>query len=714
MSQIRFSANNIFHDNAAAYGVDKSIMKGRATESVTLFGYELIDDSLSFTAFLQTMKSNPGIIVPPGLTATLYDGDGAYIRAKRFGKSYTADFGTGFVNYEYQSVIGRLDSMSPHNGGLYKGNKTVGDVLAEIFDGFSLATVTVAQSVANILLYGRLKRASRRNNLAEILIATGAALTYDSSGNIIIGFLGTSPINNIDLSYSGSVSIECRETYKSVEVTEHGFYELPGDEVKTLFDNTDSLPSASSVLVEFQDPCYDLQTTGTLTIDQISGQDDANCNYAVVSGIGTLTGKVYTHTTKIISQTASNSGVAVRTLDDVQIVTLVNSQYVAQRMANFYKRNEYVNFETVLNADIKPGARVRFGTGISLLSYTGYIESLNYNLNPRKTRASVKLLTGWMPGPFGSNITTFELLTGSGTWTKPANLVGDVTAILIGGGKGGTGGQGGQGGTGSDNRTVTAGGVGGSKGQGGTGGKVLQVTFSPTGSISYSCGTGGVGGTGGAKGYTDLNNVHHPAEAGAVGDLGTDGADGTDTTFGSYSSATGSVMAQGIQNILNGEIYALPGNDGPYAGADGGDSGEPGNDVPAQAGGDVDGYIGGVGGTNAINEPRARGAGGGGGGGAANGANGASGQNGSILDNPPWTETPGKGGDGADASLIPSVGNIGQGGAGGCGGGGGGASGANYNNDGTGYAGADGGNGSDGQKGFDGGILLLYTVNSQS
>ena len=720
MAQIKLTSTNIYHDNAAAYGVNKSIMKGSATETIALFGYELLDDSFSFTGFEQTVKNNPGIVpAVPVAPAVIYDGDGAYIRAKRWLRDVSVEFDTGLVTYTGKTIVGMIASMSKHNGGLYIGDKTAGDVIAEIFDGVPSLTYSVSADVAAIPLYGRLKRASRRDNLAEILIATGAALTYDADGNILICFLQVPPFQKVKNVYLGSVSIENAETYKNVSVTEHGFYELPTDETRTLFDNTDSLTPASSVLVEFQEPCYDLQTTGTLTIDQIGGVDDANCNYAVVSGQGTLTGKVYTHTTREVIKAVSNGSTKVRTMSDVQLVTMVNSQYVAERMANFYKQKTRVRLDCVLDENIKPGKRILFEkSGSLLVSYTGYIESISYNLNPRKTRATVKMLQNWTPGPFGSNITTYEILTGSGTWSKPANLVGDVTAILIGGGQGGTGGQGGQGGTGSDNQTTSAGGTGGAVGAGGSAGKVLQVTFTPGASYSYSTGAGGAGGSGGAggaggaKGHEGIG-THIPAQAGAAGALGTAGTAGGNTTFGSYSSANGSVPVSGVQNILTGDVYALNGAAGTYAGGDGGSSGDPAYATAAQAGASVAGYAGGSPGTNAQKTTGTiRGAGGGGGGGAAYVNNGANGQNG-VIDGA-FNENPGKGGDGADALLLETVGTYGQGGAGGNGGGAGAGSGATYSQDGRGYDGGNGGKGSDGQDGFDGAVVLLYTINSQA
>ena len=224
MAQIKVSSMT-FHDNAAAYGGDKSIMSGSATESCSLFGYELLDDSFSFTGYLNSVKTVPGFIPSiPASAVKLYDGDGAYLRAARWCTDVKKQYGTGLVTYTLKSVVGLLMSMPPHNGGMYSGDKTVGDVIDEIFDGINPNVIyVVSPDVATIPLYGRLPRANRRDNLAKILIATGATLTYAPSGLLMIRFLQNTAYKRLSTVYLDSLDIQEDIAYNRVSVTEHSF-----------------------------------------------------------------------------------------------------------------------------------------------------------------------------------------------------------------------------------------------------------------------------------------------------------------------------------------------------------------------------------------------------------------------------------------------------------------------------------------------------------
>ena len=185
--------------------------------------------------------------------------------------------------------------MNDHNGGIYTG-ETVADICAEIFAGSGLS-YSVGADVGAVQCYGRLPRANRRTNLGKLLVATGATLS-ESNGTVLITYLGagaptTMYQRNIYMQ-GGSVVNKDRST--GVEVTEHAFYQLNTDADAVLFDNTTEVTPVTSQLVVFQEPCHDLTATGTLTIEE------SNANFAVVSGVGTLSGKVYTHTQRQISK----------------------------------------------------------------------------------------------------------------------------------------------------------------------------------------------------------------------------------------------------------------------------------------------------------------------------------------------------------------------------------------------------------------------------
>ena len=687
-----------FHDSSLLYGTDNLIMDGNVTESVALFGYELADDTFSFEGHIAALASSGSVsLFSNNDTALLYDGDGVYLRGKWYVSDAFARYPLTRAAYSCISAIGVLQNMEDHKGGIYTG-QTVGTVVAEIFYGSGL-TYTITPDVAADKLYGRLAKDNRRNNLALILIATGAALVFDEYGNAIIRYLTTETPSQVPKIYLKGNELQRATPYTHVAVTEHNFIALASDTVQTLFDNTAAVTPAANELVVFSNPCHDLTVTGTLTISE------SNANYAIVSGTGMLTGKEYTHTTRVLTLATGASGTQkTKTLEDVQLVTLTNSQYVAQRMAKFYGLVQRTKLELPLSAEIKPGKQISFIDKFNN-TRTGWIEKLSYNLNPKKMKASATFLEGWTPGPFGSNITTYEILTGSGTWSPSGkNIAGDVTAVLIGGGQGGTGGHGGHGGDAGSGASNGVGGAGGAIGAGGSAGKVLAVTFTPSGSYNYACGAGGAGGAGGSGGYENIgSNV-----PGGEGAAGTAGAAGADTTFGTYSSASGAVAS--FTNPLTGDDYALQGLSGLYAGADAGNS--------------VAGYSAGSTGqthTRTYNY-NTYGAAGGGGGGAAYGQNGYDGSDGDCYyrTGPPYRiiSKGGAGGAGGTAAATSSAGqdNYGSGGRGGSGGGGGAGGGGfiAYNDDGT-YGsgpgrGGQGGAGGAGSPGNDGVIILFYRV----
>ena len=192
------------------------------------------------------------------------------------------------------SQIGILDGLR-HYGGIYAG-QTFDEVLSQIIGGYF--PFTLSDSVKSIPVYGWLPVGTRRSNLHQLLFAFGVAIKKDSNGNLFFDYPDTKtvkPLPDNRIFYGGSIDYMTPAT--GVEVTEHAFLKLPDDENVTLYDNTNGSGVADNTYVEFQGaPCYDLQVSGTLRIIE------SGVNYAVLSGTGILTGKKYTHTTKIIKE----------------------------------------------------------------------------------------------------------------------------------------------------------------------------------------------------------------------------------------------------------------------------------------------------------------------------------------------------------------------------------------------------------------------------
>ena len=568
------------------------------------------------------------------------------------------------------SGVGLLD-REDHPGGVYTG-QSFATVATDIIGG--RFPCTVAPALADQQVYGWLPYDTRRNNLHQLLFALGASLRRDPSGAAQIVFLSAAspaavPDNRV--SFGGSVDYETPAT--RAEITEHAYLVTQGDEDVTLFDNTQGGTPAASTLVIFDEgvPVHDLAVTGSLTIDS------SGVNYAVVSGVGTLTGKRYTHTTRIVAQDSGSTGQPnVRHVEEMTLVSLANSLNVARRVLSYCSGARTVGASLILDGE-------RCGDVLSLNDpyddpITAFLQSISVNAST-DLWGPAKLIEGYVPQYQGNNVTGSTQLSGSGTWAAP--VTGIVQYVLISGAQGGAcGGRGGDATippvrsySSSDNfgggsrglvvaRSDARAGAGGAPGPGGLGGRVLTGSFSVTAGqqIAYNCGVGGAGEVYGS-------GVGH-------------GADGTDTTFGALTTQGQQPMPDGFFDPITGNQYGAPGNAGINGGAGVGYVGTSLNTPDDIVVGNSR-YTAGAAGSGFKTQGSRSGLSmlGGFGGGPAYGNSGSNGNNGSGT---AWqadaTGYDGSGGDGATALPWPKETVPGQGGRGGNGGGGGGAFGAWY------------------------------------
>lgn len=634
------------------------------------------------------------------------------------------------------SGVGLLNNLD-HKGGLYSGNR-FDEVAAEIIGG--AFPFTVAPALAEQAVYGWLPYDKRRANLHRLLIALGASMRRDENGEVAFVFLTVDsptevPVDRIDV--NGSVDYDAPAT--RAEVTEHAFFVSPSVETEQLFDNSQSGSAAENTLVKFDGPMHSLTVSGTLRINE------SGVNYAVVSGVGTLTGKPYAHVTRIVAADAeAPAGMEnVKHLqDDFTLVSLVNSTNVAKRILAYYSRARLVRARIKLLSE-------RCGDVLSMSDpfyepMTAFVQSLSVNASSNLL-GYAELVENYLPAYQGNNISMSETLTGRGTWVSP--FTGELTVVVISGGQGGRSGA-----RGGDTPSTTVSsyshtgalswnqakyiaaqnaraGKGGASGTPGEGGRVYVTTIHVTQGqgISYACGAGGAGEKYGTQ---------------------TGGVRGTDTVFGAVSSASGTVSSSGYVNPISGELYALPGADG-IAGNDGTgwltrENGEPYLNIPdpvmvngvAYANGSQgEMYHAGASGA-AIGQIGWQAEGGFGGGAAYKASGNAGGRGSDNTDGRSFFDLyAARGGNGAAALPPPKAVGFGRGGSAGNGGGGGGAVGAGLKGSGdpSGYGrattwleqnnassasasrinlnmyvyAAQGGAGSDGGEGADGAIILF-------
>lgn len=646
--------------------------------------------------------------LPYGTPVWWYVDGGFY--AKGYMKSVDRISANGF-KITCVSGVGLLDTPK-HVGGIYVATPITTVLSSIIGNAFSY---TVSQAVQNVLVYGRLRYDTRRNNLHWLLFSAGASLIKgDSSTDYVIDFLSdtVTEIPASRVSIQGSVNYQLPSN--RVEVTEHAYFYDSSVATETLFDNT-SETAADNLTVVFESPVYvsTLATTGTLTISE------SGVNYAVVSGQGTLTGKYYTHTTnlRVLTNNPNNEPERVRRVENCELVTAINSLNVARRVLSYYQSAKTVKAKLLVNGE-RCGQLVRLTDSFGELTQA-YMAKMD-TLVTSVVGAQCQLIEGFQPGS-GGNVFTHRLVVDreyieahGNTMPAPADY---LKIVVISGGNGGDGGYDGEEGQYKyrgthpiwdpgeggevirnyqeiddhrtlytyyyDGQTIAA---GGAANNAGSRGKVYAIEGAAVAgeTITFDI---GVGGTGGARN-------------GGIGSAGTPTTVSV-PSIGTISSESGLATAPYF-DPFTGDAFALAGLAGVPGGAGGavdtvnmqGNSG--GNGLPGSY---VGSYSGGAGGHGMTITIRSFGVdyvsylSGGGGGGAAFGANGGAGGNVTSRYDSQWRSTDywsGVGGDGANAQPHEKP-VYGSGGGGGNGGGGGGNCGA-IKNCLRGYADEDSGN----------------------
>lgn len=621
-------------------------------------------------------------LIPYG-TAVSYYRDGA-LGSKAYVKNIVR-IGPAAYRINAVSAIGLLESQK-HYGGVYgaANPQTFSTVVSDIIGG--AVSYTMDDNVANLPVYGWLPYATRRDNLHQLLFATGVMVGRNASGDMHFRFLSNDEAKVVpDSRVYVNGEVDYSALASEVQVTEHSFMALASDETVVEYDNTDGSETADHTFIAFRNaPLHDLTVTGTLTIEE------SGVNYAIISGTGVLSGQRYTHSTRVLTVEAENSEDMeknVVTASECTLVTVVNSANVAARLLAYYSSKKTVSSSIVLQ-DEKPGDLLALNDPY-YESVTGFLATAQATVSSI-IKANCTIITDFVPPQGGNNFTDAILYTGSGSIDFEALLAqypdkeNDlVQAVLIQGGHGGYSGE--DGGTGTP-------------GQG-----ALWIT-----SVSYGkYGTPGLGGEGGAPGeagktLTISFHVHELASAVlaySCGEGGASDASGGETMLGEWSSADGAIPPYGVANIFTGEIFARTGAAHGVRGGDGNGNGSTGGSVT------LDGEVWFPGGRGSASSGSSYTAEGGYGGGAAVGGNGGSGGNAGSY-------AAGKGGDGADAQSVGDETQYGAGGPGGHGGGGAGIGGRemeSYSSGGSTNYGSNGtpGKGSPGGKGGDG-LIMIY------
>ena len=616
------------------------------------------------------------------------DGDEVfcYSEDNLMGKFYFEELiqtGTNRYKISAVSIIGRLLD-SKHYGGIYV-QVPAAQVFSSILSGIPYA---IDPDVAGSTVTGYLPIALRRDNLQQLLAATGSTVRVDNTGAVQITSMSPVSSGSFDSSrcYDGGRVIT-NKPVTGVKVTEHNYFKA-GNVVTLFSDGVDG-----EELIEFNEPYHSLSIEGGTIVE-------SGANFARISAKGTvtLTGQPYTHVTRIV--TAGNVGTGstenVKTVSSCYLANPQIAQALADRFYAYLQCNRTIT-QGVLTGTEKAGDVVSVINPYTMELETATIKKYDVTLSATN-KANAEFLVGYVPGGALSGFKNHVMLNGSGSWSVP-NGVDKIRIILVGGGSGGSGGNRGSAGgnsTAESPITVGDGGSGGSAGKAGTGGRIFEISLdvSPGQAFTFACGSGGSGGRG------------QTASASAA-----DGSAGGATTFGGYSSDYGRLYPYGYYEAKTGITFSSAGAAG-YAGGRGGKGNDTEYDyntdmyLKGENGEAVAGYAGGTGArfsyTGDYDRRNVTEYYGGGGGGAAYGSKGGDAN----------ASTGGVGATGTSGS--PGT-NPGQGGGAGHGGGGGGGAGTVYywnpTFDSSCYYSASGGepgNGSAGGAGVAGAIVIYY------
>lgn len=605
---------------------------------------------------------------------------------------------TGTIHYVANTVNGEVVSVTSFDpiGETYG---TVADFTRIERDRALSESIVYGTGITNLPVRGWLKKSTRREALHQLLFAENVAMLKSDDGKIL--FTKISSLQNgsiLDDNLYDDSDEKSIAPAKKINVTEHS-YETTDVESETIFDNSSSTIGSGEYIVEFDKaPIF-----GALTSDGITIIAN-NCNAALVTGKGTITGTPYRHSKNVIQYISGSYDGTDVSVSNVGLITSINSDNIMNKLKAYYSGQ----LKKITNSIKYNGERC----GLKYLFKTLYNDANTAHLVKLKAqtssfvRANCEFIAGYVPAE-SSGYSGFIIVPYGQTWYVPSEVRSSeshtVRINLIGKGSDGTNGS------------------NGSSGQRGSSGEGAL----PGG----NGGAGGAAGTGGLGGYiysvtVDVTSVNKIVSSVTGDDTYARAYDDNDALVGTYNSHTGNRSDTGFMNVFTGIQYARRGRDGVPGGAGGKGgyctlSGNVVTPIKGESGGDADTYSGGQSFDCIVTQSTSSWGGTsyeynsfGGGGGAAYGNNG---ENAYLRDQSSYSTV---GGDGANAIVPTNVyTEYGSGGFGGNGGGGGGGAGtrfvAFYGQSGYEYStyyylAGSYGTGSAGTSGIDGCLIIYY------
>lgn len=563
--------------------------------------------------------------------------------------------GTGYIVNTCTGNAVQNDTYTGSGEVLY----TVSDLSRLERDKELSESIIYGSGVASLPIRGWINICTRREALHQLLFAENVNMLKTEDGKILFATLPKTSTGTIpEESMFDNSAEENIVGAKKISVTEHS-YETSGVTAQKIFDNSSAIAIEGQYLAKFDNaPIFGTPTASGITILY------HNCNAAIVTGRGTITGTPYRHSQSVIQYAGNIPDGTDVSVSNIGIITSMNSDNVMNKLKNYYSGD----LKKISNDIVYEGQRCGLIYDFKNLfrnSNTGFLTKLS-SIASSFVRSICEFISGYTPTTAGG-YSDFSIVTYGTEWTVPSAVKSsdspNIRINLIGKGHDGTAGTAGAAGTQGDSGTGALpggkGGAGGSAGTGGDGGDIYAVTVNVTNITKIAVSN---------SGYNTIVKTYNGS-----------------TLVSTYSSASGNKTATGFMNIFTGVLYARKGQNG-IAGGAGGDGGyyttsDGGKYIAPKSGGNAGNNSGGVsfpgetfsyqsvGGTS-YNYCSY-----GGGGGAAYGANG-----GNAVRRVDWGDMIStNGGTGANASPTANVyTEYGSGGFGGNGGGGGGGGGTRY------------------------------------
>lgn len=476
-----------------------------------------------------------------------------------------------------QSIVGLLDSF-PFYGAVYDGYSLRGVIIdIFLFDGMidgnktrrdTSPAISAAEknmlftgAIWNTKVYGAIPICTKREALQHVLFAYSLTLRRTKTGYLEIApILAREPqkIPSSRIFEDGTATVPDRA--QRVELTEHSYWapesepSYPSSGVEgngwiklvSADDNSDTI--FGERLITFKSAPIKFFWW---SVNSDPGLTWCSPYAGIVTKNGTLWGYPYTHTKTVLSAGAETAG-TVASVTDAYMVTSDTSDALLDLLYRYYSARTETEMSVVLADETLLGNYAYENPYRE--PETGYLTEMTITAS-EILKCDAKLIAGFSPDAEVAQLTHYVILTGSGEWEAPAEVLAEknprIQVVIIGGGDGGHPGEKGADGNkrGALSGTLPTMNPAGSRGEPGASGRVLRVMLrsdSVKPKFSYSCGIGGIGGT---------SSVAPTA--------------GTESTFGNYTSADGNSNPAGITNLLTGDVYAKTGDNDTAGGQSG-------------------------------------------------------------------------------------------------------------------------------------------------